>query len=181
MKYLFTTIILLYIQPFFAQTNVEFLKKENQKLKEEIRVLNEKITMCFGNNVDSNYNIQPFSGIYEMKVLSCKGDRSSQSVEIVILVTHNKVNQQLAVNTNESNAIDNTGNGYKIGIPNFYSSIGYYKVFTDTPYKILYTVKNILPGTESFKLISLAMGTGNIDTYPNTNLFTEIRNLKITW
>lgn len=172
----------------YSQVTVETLKKdltksknENQKLKEENRVLKEKLELC--PNIDSNttLSIKPFSGIYDIQVVYCKGDRVSQSVEISLLVTHHKVNQQLGVNVIQSNAIDNTGNDYKIEITNFFVSTGYYKVFTDVPLKILYTVKNVLPGTESFSMIALAMGTSNIDEFPNPNLLTEIRNLKIVW
>lgn len=189
MKKIFSIIAITLLSSFgFSQVTVETLKKdltksknENQKLKEENRVLKEKLELC--SNIDSNstLSIKPFIGAYDFQVVSSKGDRASQSVEIVLLVTYHNLNQQLALNLNNSNAVDNIGNGYKIGIPEFYFATAYYKVFTDTPLKIKVNIKNILPGTESFSMISLAMGTSNVDEFPNPNLYTEIRNLKIVW
>ena len=114
-------------------------------------------------------------------MISCKGDKSSQSVEIEIVVNHQKVNQQLTFDLKNSRIIDNIGNSYSMKIPNFYSSGGSYDVFTDTPLKITYIVSNVLPGTEMFKMIALKMNTNTIGQYSSPDLFTEIKNLRILW
>lgn len=170
-----------------AQTNVDIIKKElqttkadNIKLKEENKYLKNKLEFCSGIS-DSILSIKSFSGSYNIRVLSCKGDRSSQSVQIEIVLSHQNLNQQLSFDLSNSRIVDNIGNSFSMKIPNFFASAGSYDIFTDTPLKITYIVNNVLPETEMFKIIALKMNTNTIGKYSSPDLFTEIKNLKIYW
>lgn len=167
----------------FSQTSVEALKKElsktkseNQKLKDENKFLKDKIVFYQGLSNDS-IEIKPFDSNYEIKVLSCKGDRISQTVKIEIILSHKMVNQHFASRDYTSQAIDNLGNSYKIS--GSYEQ-RFTQIFTDTPLKLTYTVNSILPGTEMFKNVALTMDSRNKSCWGEFHT-TEIKNLKITW
>lgn len=163
-----------------SQTNIDAIKKENLQLKDENKFLKKKLEFCTGIN-DTLLTIKPFSSTYDIKVVSCKGDRSNQSVEIEIVLSHQKINQQLSFDLQNSRIVDNIGTSYSVKIPNFYSSSGNYDVFMDTPLKITYIVSNVLPGTEMFKIIALKMNSNTIGQYSSPDLYTEIKNLRIVW
>jgi hypothetical protein len=159
------------------KTELENVKKENLKLKDENKFLKEKMNFCPSLTADSNLIIKPFSDFYDVKIVSCKGNRISQSVTIDVLFQQNSTNQKIAMDMSRSNCTDILGNSYTLSTYNEFPQI-----FTSTPLKITFTVKNIMPGTDMFKLIALKMGTGKIDgdaVFPGS--FTEIRNLKINW
>lgn len=172
----------------YAQTSVETLKKnlakskiENQKLKDENKFINEKLNLCNALANDTVTQINSFSGMYNIQVASCKGDRVSQSVAIDLIITQSSLNQNFTINYNESSATDGLGNQLKIIDNNQNGYYGFYKVFTDTPLRVKLIVKNVMPGTNVFSLISLKMGTNNMDNNPVNFQLTEIRNLKIVW
>jgi hypothetical protein len=166
----------------FSQTSVEALKKElsktkseNQKLKDENNFLNEKINFCQALKNDS-IEIKPFDSNYDIKVLACIGDRKSQTVKIELILTHKMVNQNFCFQDNTSQAIDNIGNPYSISGLNE----KFMQISTDTPVKLTYIVKSILPGTEMFKNVILTMDSRTQTCWGEYHI-TEIKNLKITW
>ena len=172
----------------YAQTSVETLKKdlaksktENQKLKDENNFLNEKLNLCNTLANDTVTQISSFSGMYNIQVASCKGDRVSQSVAIDLIITQSSLNQKFTIHYYESSATDGLGN--QVSITDDYNNrnYGFYTVFTETPLRIKLIVKNVMPGTDMFSLIALKMATDNMDKNPVNFQLTEIRNLKITW
>ena len=170
-----------------AQTSVETLKKdlsssksENQKLKDENKFLNEKLIMCEALAADTVVKISSFSNLYTINYLSCKGDRGSQTVTVEFLISQKSTNKKIIVDNTTSLAVDILGNQFSV--TNIYKqSYSYYVVFTDTPVKMSFIIKNVLPGTEAISLLALKMSTGEMDNPSYNYALTELRNLKITW
>jgi hypothetical protein len=91
--------------------------------------------------------------------------------------TNRTTNKELSSRSNGMFAVDAIGNTYPV-INDQYSSI----LYTNVETKIVYKVKNIMPGTDRFQIVSLLSLVTNPREGTNdkpTN--TEIRNLKITW
>ncbi len=169
----------------YAQTSVETLKKElatskteNQKLKDENNFLNEKLNLCKALDNDTVTQVKSISDLYSVQVVSCIGDRVSQTVKIDLLLSQKTINQKLTVNYFYSNAVSSIGEQLKLS---FTSSCDFLNVYTDTPIRLTVTVKNVLPGTDMLSMLALQMSTCPIDEVKHNPAFTEIRNLKIVW
>lgn len=169
----------------YTQTSVETLKKdlaksktENEKLKDENNFLNEKLNLCTTLANDTVTQIKSFSDLYSVQVVSCKGDRVTQTAKVDLLLTHKTVNQKLTVNYFHSNAVNSLGEQLKLS---FINSADFFNVYTDTPIRVTVTVKNVLPGTDMISMLALQMSTCPIDQASHNPSYTEIRNLKIVW
>jgi hypothetical protein len=91
--------------------------------------------------------------------------------------TNRTTNKELSSRSNGMFAVDAIGNTYPVIIDQYKPIL-----YTGIETKIVYRVKNIMPGTDRFQIISLLSLASNPDEWTNekpTN--TEIRNLKITW
>jgi hypothetical protein len=182
MKTLFLSFFLMTVSSISAQT-IDQLKKENLKLKEDVVItknmadyLIEELDYC--RSLDSSdAKVSPFNTNFEIKVLSCIGITKSQEVVIELVYTNRTTNKELSSRSNGMFAVDAIGNTYPV-INDQYSSI----LYTNVETKIVYKVKNIMPGTDRFQIVSLLSLVTNPREGTNdkpTN--TEIRNLKITW
>jgi hypothetical protein len=187
MKYLILiTVVSLTAIMSYSQTSVEQLKKdlaaskiENQKSKDEINFLNEKLNFYTAITSDTASEIKSFSSLYSIKVVSCMGDRNSQTIIIDLLLEHNSTNQSLAFNIKESKAVNSIGQEYKLNNPGI--STNYYSVFSNTPQRLTVVLNNVVPGTDMLSLLALKMATRDINATAYKFDFTEIRNLKIVW
>lgn len=172
----------------FAQTSIETLKKdlskakiENQKLKDENNFFKEKLNLCNSLVNDTVTQVKSFSDLYNVRIVSCKGDRVSQTVTIEFLVKHNLTNQDLVldlVDQHGSIVVDVLGKSYPYTVNNYKATI-----FTGVETRIVLKVSNILPGTEAFSIASIRMKTLDTGNWVDGHnyAFTEFRNLKIVW
>lgn len=161
---------------------VSKLKSETVKLKDENLFLKQKTDFCNSLSKEQTYELVPFSDLYDIKVLSCKGNRVNQNVIVELLVSHKTVNQSLECHHSELTAVDNIAKSHgisdvKIGD----SGSGSSDIFTDVPIRMKFVVNSIMPGTEFFKIISVKMKTVNLGEYSTDWGLTQIKNLKIDW
>jgi len=183
MKTLFFSLSLIISSALSAQT-IDQLKKENEKLKKENETLllnNNYLTekLAYHNALASSINeVKSFDSNIDIKVLSCTGNKARQEVTLELVYLNKSTNKVLVhyyMNSALQFAIDGTGQKYNVTVP-----------FLETPLltgietRVKYTISNIMPGTDSFSVISLLCNSksGNfLDGHTNT----EIRNLKINW
>ena len=178
------------------QVNCDTYIKENTKLKASIKTLTQekefltkKLELFNILNSSKEYSIKPFSDDVNIQVLSCKGDKTQQTVKLEIILSHNLPHQEMCVNIgdNDASAVDELGNTFKakegvIGAKS--TTYGYTctNIPTDVPTKSYVVFRNILPGTDKLKFITVKYGYRNADggmEWKKGEL--EIRNIEIKW
>ncbi len=190
------------ISTYCQNINLEPLKKENAKLKKELTIskiekdsfqlvitkliqdttfLRSELALCtlYNNglkteNVNSNSN-------FKTTFISCKGNRSTQSVEFIFIIQHNIPNQNYIYQSGK--AFDSQGQTYAVSECKIGGEIANNRILipTNTPTKIMFTFNNILPGNDFFNVIAFNYNYMNTDL---TNLLSgsgEFRNIKIKW
>jgi len=173
----------------FTQT-VDQLKKDNQKLKAEnealklsVNDLKAKVDLCNAIEKNKDVQVKSFTDFYDIKVLKCKGNKGEQTVTIELLVTQNKVNQRFSFDYSNIYAYDQLGTKYScLKIINSNNESYNCEILTDIPMKFTIKIANVLPGLESFKIVTSKVSTYNLSTYDKVaDGVIEIRNLKIEW
>jgi hypothetical protein len=179
-----------------AQQNCDTYIKENNKLKASVKTLtqekdflNQKLELFNILNSAKDYTVKPFSDDINVQIISCRGDKAQQTVKLEIILSHNLPHQEMCVNIGEkdASAVDELGNTFaaKEGIIGMKSTTyGYIctNVPTDVPTKSNVTFRNILPGTDKLKFITVKYGYRNADGGMEWKIgFLEIRNISIKW
>jgi hypothetical protein len=181
-----------------AQTS-QSLKQENvalrqqvQKLKDDTLFLKIQIRQIKALDSYSQFEIKPIANTIDTKILSCKGDRNNQIVTIEFIVSHKLLNQNLCIANDQSNikAFDALGNelpakAVEIGSASTMDVFGggkCNKIPTDVPVKGFVTFKNVLPGTDILKFVTVAFKFRNFDSDDEYVYGTlEVRNIKVKW
>lgn len=183
MKALFFSLTLLLSTSLCAQT-IDQIKKENEKLKKENEILlnnNNYLTkkLAYHDTLATTTNeVKSFDSSIEIKVLSCTGNKSRQEVTLELVYINKSTNKDLThyyLNNNLQFAIDGMGQKYKVAVP-----LEEIPLLTEIETRVKYTIPNIMPGTDSFSVISLLCNSKKglmLDGHTST----EIRNVKITW
>ena len=174
----------------YGQT-CEEVKKENIKLKQQITRLEEKV--AFSELYDKSGGIQTksFNPNFDLKVLSCVGNPTDQTVRVEILLTQNNLpNQSVCLWTGQKKPIayGEMGNGYEYKEAVFPQgrNLGLglleFPMFTGTSVKGYIVFRNVLSQTDKFKLVTGTFESKNSDgnTKQGEGQF-EIRNLAINW
>jgi hypothetical protein len=179
-----------------AQQNCDTYIKENNKLKATVKTLtqekdflNQKLELFSVLNSAKEYTVKPFSDDVELQIISCKGDKTQQTVKLEIILSHNLPHQEMCVNIGEkdASAVDELGNTYqaKEGVIGLKSTTYGYTcttIPTDVPTKSYVTFRNILPGTDKLKFVTVRYGYRNADGGMEWKTgFLEIRNIAIKW
>ncbi len=171
-----TIFILFSVHVSQAQLDCEALKKENKMLKAQLGIgLNNPET-----------KIKSFSDLIDIKITSVKGSPDEQTVKINFLISHEQVHKEIQIDVSYSKAYDFKGNELSAKNAGIGEKSGRYsisnKVPTNIPIKAFVTIKNVLPSTEIFKLVSIRFEHKNYDSDNFTNRTKgnlEINNLKI--
>jgi hypothetical protein len=163
--------------------------KEIQELKSTIRNLDsnayayEKIAFCAALNDSASTSIELPWDYYDIKVLSCLGNRDEQSVTLTLIFTQSEVNQKIYIDKFGLQAIDQTGNAHgsteiQMGVAK--SHVG--NIYTDVPIKVKFKFESVMPGTELFNLIAFNMSSLPLSSRQTLKKeVVEIRNVLIAW
>lgn len=183
MKNIFTLIIIIIPIAVYAQ-DCEKLTQENKELKTKLAGL-----------IDTTQNIQmkSFDPSFKVEIVSVIGYKEQQAVEILFIISHDKVHQQICINfgPKDLQAYDDQGNIYDashgaVGLQqntnNGYSSSACDKIPTSIPVKSAIRLRKVLPYVDTIKKLILKIGYKDSDGYQSYNYGTiELDNLKITW
>lgn len=136
-------------------------------------------------------NIKSFSNDFDLKLLSCKGDKNTQQVWIEFLIKHKNVHQKVCFNKGkkDAKAYDLEGNEYNSNTVSIGSEInkGYgaficNKIPTNVPVKASINLIKILPTVEKLSFVTVKIGFKDFDdSYKYTYGNIEIQNLDIDW
>jgi len=197
MKKLIITLSIILPLGLNAQTkvNCDKIQNENQVLKSKVAALQQdtiflRNKLAYYDKLNSNvdYSISSFSSQFDIKVLSCSGDRGAQTVKLEFVIHHRKVNQKMAFGdySSISSAYDEIGNKFNIKTINVGTADGSIIVYTVIPTDIdvrgSIVFKGILGGTDKFKLVQLAVSSEDADGGQNkVEGKVDIRNIKIAW
>ncbi len=135
--------------------------------------------------------IKSFDDEYELTLLSCKGNKNSQTVTITFRVKQEGVHKELKVYSTESftqygaEAYDAEGTEYNAKEVSVGSNSSTYsesnKIPTSIPIKFSLTFHKVLPKVTEFSYITIPVSFGDYDDYKREGGAIEIRNLKIDW
>ncbi|WP_218598917.1 hypothetical protein [Polaribacter sp. NJDZ03] len=143
------------------------------------------------NKVLDEIKIKSFSNDYDLKLLSCKGDKNTQQVKIEFLIKHKKVHQDICFNKSikDAKAYDLEGNEYNSDIVSVGSKVSSKfasymcnKVPTNIPVKASINFIKILPTVEKLSFVTIKIGYKDSDggyKYEYGNI--EVQNLDIDW
>jgi hypothetical protein len=184
-----------------AQTasSSDLLKKENSRLRTQLKLLqddttnlHEKLKYCQALDFSKTLEVKGIGSAYNLDVLSCKGDRESQTVKIEFVISHQILHQDVCLAVNDAKytqAIDELGNEYPVKSTGIGTSANNYltdgrcnKVPTDTPVKGYIVISSVMPSTQLFRFVSVMFkyrNFGSEDKFTYSNL--EIRSIKVTW
>lgn len=173
---------------------------ENQSLKKKIEALKQDTTFLKGKLAyfntltgDHEYSVTSFSSDFDLKVVSCKGDRAAQTVKVEFVVHHKRINQIIGIGNQDGNhptmAYDEVGNTIRptdmlLGASgnSFLGPPPPTSVPTDIDVRGYILFSGILGGTEMLKLIEMYGQSRN--QHDGENMVSgviTIKNLKINW
>ncbi|RDC55109.1 hypothetical protein DU508_18330 [Pedobacter chinensis] len=183
-KFLF--LLLLSGQIGFAQTNLQALKEENNKLKSQNQTLQDELTTLKKQNDYFRETLKIFeekiktisNSKIDCTMLSCEGNKQDQTVKLQFLLTNNDIKKNLLFSPDSyGKAIDLQGNTLKanniIFGPNKYAA----DLETDIPTKLTIVFPGILPSTALLKMIELKCTTTN--DFKNLNFV--FKDISIIW
>ncbi|MBS9768724.1 MAG: hypothetical protein KGV44_14470 [Flavobacteriaceae bacterium] len=132
--------------------------------------------------------IKSFDDEYELELLSCKGNKNSQTVTITFRVKQEGVHKKIEVfsSYHHTQAYDTNGTEYNAkevavgsNLQSGYSS--YNKIPTGIPIQFSLTFHKILPKVQEFSFLNIFIKYGDYEGYYDKKGSIEIRNLKIDW
>lgn len=178
MKHLFVFIGVFLSAVAYSQ-NCETLEKENQLLKSKLASLID---------TTQNARIKSFDPNFKIEVSSVIGNKDQQTIDVVFVISHNKVHQEVRISLGDLRAYDDQGNVYdisqaRIGMKQQQNSGSGYimeEVPTSVPVKSTVTVRRVLPSVETLKKMIITItyrDTGGSFNFSKL----EFDNLKITW
>jgi hypothetical protein len=200
MRHLIALALMAFTLSVLGQTQTtESLRKENgilkeqlKKLKDDTLFLNSKLKFCAGLTEHKELEIKQISNSVTTRILSCLGDRNSQTVTIEFVVSHKILHQSLCIANDPTNvkAFDEMGNELPVratdigsgGQKDLFGSGKCNKIPTDVPVKCFVILRNVMPGTDVIKFLTVALKFRNYDStddYTYGNL--EVKNLIIKW
>lgn len=183
MKHLFVVIAVFLSAVAYSQ-NCETLEKENQLLKSKLASLID---------TTQNARIKSFDPNFKIEVSNVIGFKEQQVVDVVFVISHNKVHQEVCINfsSKDLQAYDEQGNIYDashagIGLSHGANSGGYFSykceiVPTEIPVKAVVRLRKILPTVDTIKKLIVKIGFKDADGGQYIYEKLEFDNLKITW
>lgn len=158
-------------------------------LKQDSAFIHEKLAFYEKMNADTEYRVTGFSSQFDVKVLSCQGDRGAQTVRVEFVIKHRRVNQLVYIENSsaQTNAYDEIGNMFEVSESTLGSKRSggcYYTttIPTDIDVRGTVTFKRVIGGTEGFKLVNIYVGSRDFDGETNKiEGVICIKNLKINW
>jgi hypothetical protein len=201
MKALILPLLVTFTNVVYCQTSasVDALKKENIQLKSQVKRLSDDTTFLRAKlkyfeklNEPKTFEIKGISNSIDIAVLSCLGDKNNQTVTVAFVITHKILHQTICIATDRNNvkAYDEIGNELPVGTADIgtnsqgdiFGDGRCNKIPTEVPVKGFATFRNVMPGTDLIKFLTVAFKYRNFDSdgdYTYGNL--EIRNLRIHW
>ena len=182
MKTLSILIGLFCLLNIFSQQppNIETIKKENAKLKEQVQslktdtsVLREKLKICELYNKPNSFSISN-DGKIEFKFVSCTYNIKTKKARINFILINPLSDKYISFASSE--AYDDLGNQYE-SVAFQKEKMDYsggFTIVSDTPVKGFIEYNDVLPGVDFFKLIKVSYYLTDLGSF---NI--EIRNFKI--
>lgn len=179
------------IVPMLMLVSANAYSQDCEALEQENKMLKTKLA----NLIDTTQNtrIKSFDPNFKVEVSSVIGYKEHQAVEIVFIVLHDKVHQQVCINfdSKDLQAYDEQGNvydashgaaGLQQSTNNGYNSYACDKIPTSIPVKSAIRLRKVLPSVETIKKLILKIGYRDADgNQPYNYGMIEFDNLKITW
>jgi hypothetical protein len=206
---LFLGMLLINLHLFSQNVNVDKIKQENLKLKNQVSVLqndNDSIRkqvvalkqdtmflrskLAYFDKLNSNvdFSLSSFSSQFVIKVLNCSGDRGAQTVKIEFIIHHKKANQKVQMGSFDltSTAYDEIGNSFLVKEITFGTESSIYPITlnvpTDIDLRASITFRGIIGGTDKLKLVQIFAKSEDADGGQNKiGGKIDIRNIKINW
>jgi len=203
---LFFGMLLINLHLFSQNVNVDKIKQENLKLKNQVSnlqkendsirkvtialkqdttFLRKEILLCSLYSQASKTETTNTNNNFKFSFISCKGNRAAQQVIVSFLIEHNLPNQDFGINKydyGKGNAYDSQGNNFPVNATTVGGTDGaYIKIPTGVPVKITLIFNNILPGNDFFRAVNMVYNSSNLDDTNRQKGIIEFRNLKITW
>lgn len=176
MKILISLLFFFILNLGFSQTN-QNLTEEEHRVQDSTKYALKKQQFCEALNDDSDVKVKSPWSFYTFKVLSCKGNRGGQEVELIIVATQTHLNQKIRYDFRRSPVVDGLGKSLKIS-----NNIVPKTIFTDSPVQLTLTIQGVLPGTEKIGHIALSMSSEDISAVvPLAFKYLELRNIPIKW
>lgn len=141
------------------------------------------------NEILDKVTIKSFSNDYDLKLLSCKGDKNTQQVKIEFLIKHKKVHQKvcLYVDGRYAKSYDLEGNEFNPNSSSLGSEISTYyrtcnKMPSNVPVKASINFIKILPSVEKLSFTTIKVSYKDFDGKSKAKEGNiEIQNLDIDW
>lgn len=192
---LLLAVLLINFAFLMAQTNCDAFKKENTTLKatnltlgDENRFLKQKLEFFTELNKPQDERVTPFSDKIDVKIVSVKGNRVSQTVTVNYILINHLPNQDISFGINRGlcKVFDSIGNELilkDISIGNSSGNVSETSnsLFTDVALKCSFLFGNVLPGTEFIKAAQIALDYYPTGNYRGNNTSLTMSNLKIEW
>ena len=184
-KYLLLALVAVVVQ--LNAQSVDELQAEIQALQEQNQILQNKADFCELYSNSDQFQVKSFLDAYEVKVLSVKGNRNEQTVEILFTLKHQLPNQTIHTNIRNFSAFDEMGKSYgvkniEIASKNDFSGILHQPVIYNqlTQGKII--IRNVLPNIDRFSKFNGMIATANQDGGDNRQEGElTLTNLVIDW
>jgi hypothetical protein len=152
--------LLLNFHVISAQSNCDELKKENEYLKNTLKISTPTKTVS-AVNIDFN-------------IIKVEGNTKDQTVTLVMTFVNHNANE--AIQYYGTQAIDVEGNEYKGSNHSIGSERSRNTLYTDTPVKATITFSKVLPSVKMFKLVPIHF----LYNKP-LDVKIEFKDLPITW
>lgn len=151
---------LLVQQSLYAQQGCDEIKKENEYLKNALKIATP-IKTATAANIDFN-------------IIKVEGNTKDQTVTLVMTFVNHNANE--AIQYYDTRAIDVEGNEYKGSEHSIGSEGTRNTLYTDTPMKSTVTFTKVLPSVKILKLVPI-----NFLYNKPLNVDIEFKDLPITW
>ncbi len=159
------------------------LKSKNKDFKIDDIEENEEL---------NELSVKSFNPSFNVKFLSCKGNKSDQTVTIEFLIKHKNVHKKVCLNLGPkwAKAYDFDGNEYNVKQSSIGSKETKYigpmtyicnKIPTNVPVKASITFKKILPDTEILSFTTIKVGFKDFDGGNYSYGDLEFQNIEIDW
>lgn len=205
-KHFLTLGIALSTNLVLGQANISTLTKENQALRKENETLKNAVkalkqdtsylrsvtNTCDLVEKSKNNDVINSNKNLRFELLSVKGDRNLQTVQVDFFISHSLPHQSfdLHIGDGKPKAWDLLGTMFDFKNATFANNnssafnFGVIKVLVPTDVRIKGTIifRNVLPSTDKFSLVKLNYNLYNSDGGLGTDTYTiELKNLGIIW
>jgi hypothetical protein len=171
------------IVPMLMLLSVNGYSQDCEKVIQENKKLKTKLASLI--DTTQNVRIKSFDPDFKVEVSSVIGHREQQTVDITFVIVHNKVHQEVLLQSQNIQAYDDQGNAYdarQIKIGTRESSFVSEKIPTSVPVKSTVTMRRILPALDTIKKLIINVGYKDLDGNTSHRYSSlEFDNLKIDW